>query len=337
MQNPSKEHVSMDYRRLGQSGLWVSSLVLGTMTFGDGTDIATSDAIFHRALEAGINLIDTADLYAKGQTEEILSRLIAPCRHDILIATKGYFPLDANPNHRGNSRLHLTQAIEDSLKRLKTDYIDLYYLHHFDENVPLEETLRTLDDAIRAGKIRYVGFSNFSAWQIEKALCLQERYGLNRAVAIQPHYNLLKRQAESEIFPCAQAEHLGVMTYSPLAAGILTGKYLNGESGRMSHDKKYQARFSDIDAHAYAEKFVALAHEIGVSPASLAIAWTRANKAITAPIIGARTLSHLESALDALAIEIDDALYQRIAMLTPRPANALDRYEEQAKSAFDYV
>ena len=216
----------MQYKKLGSSGLYISELVLGTMTFGDGTDEAECVQIFHRAIDAGVNLIDTADLYAAGHTEEILKPLIAPIRKDILIATKGYFPLDDNPNHRGSSRLHLMQAVDDSLRRLGTDYIDIYYLHRFDENVPLEETLYTMDDAIRAGKVRYLGFSNYAAWQIEKALCMQERLHLNRAVVIQPQYNLIKRQAESEIFPCAQAEGLGVMTYSPLAAGLLTGKYM---------------------------------------------------------------------------------------------------------------
>lgn len=327
----------MDYRRLGNSGLWVSDLALGTMTFGDGTPESECGEIFRRAVAAGINVVDTADLYARGRTEEILSSLIAPVRHDIILATKGYFPIRETRLQRGNSRLHLVQAIDDSLRRLKTDYIDIYYLHHYDDDVLLAESLRTLDDAVRAGKIRYVGFSNFAAWQIEKALCFAEQWGLNRAIVIQPQYNLLKRQAESEIFPCARAEQLGVMTYSPLAAGILTGKYLAGEPGRMSHDVKYQKRFSNIDGNAYARVFVGLAQELGYSPAALAIAWTRCHPAVTAPIIGARTTAHLDAALASLDIDMTEDLWRRIAAITPAPANATDRFEEELGSAFDFV
>ena len=327
----------MRYKKLGNSGLYVSELVLGTMTFGDGTDESECVEIFHKALDAGINLIDTADLYANGHTEEILKPLIAPCRNDILVATKGYFPLDDNPNHRGSSRLHLTKAIEDSLRRLGTDYIDIYYLHRFDEHVPLEETLYTMDDAIRSGKIRYLGFSNFAAWQIEKALGMQERLQLNRAVALQPQYSLLKRQAESEILPCAAAEGLGVMSYSPLAAGLLTGKYLKTKEGRLATNYKYQMRFSEREIPQYVQSFVAVAEEFGVNPASLAIAWVMANPAITAPIVGARKMQHLEAVLEATQIEMTPEMYKRISSCTPAPANATDRLEEKVGDAFSFV
>ena len=327
----------MKYKKLGNSGLYISELVLGTMTFGDGTDESECAEIFHRALDAGMNLIDTADLYANGHTEEILRPLIAPHRDEILVATKGFFPLDDNPNHRGSSRLHLTKAIEDSLRRLGTDYIDIYYLHRFDDHVPLEETLYTMDDAIRAGKIRYLGFSNFAAWQIEKALGMQERLHLNRAVVLQPQYSLIKRQAESEILPCAKAEGLGVMSYSPLAAGLLTGKYLSGNEGRLATNYKYQMRFSEREIPEYVQGFVAVAQEFGLNPASLAIAWVMANPAITAPIIGARKMAHLEAALGATQIEMHSELYSRISSCTPAPANATDRLEEKVGDAFSFV
>ena len=327
----------MQYKRLGNSGLYVSELVLGTMTFGDGTDEGECGEIFHRAIEDGVNLVDTADLYGGGHTEEILRPLIAPIRQEILVATKGYFPLDDNPNHRGSSRLHLMQAIEDSLRRLGTDYIDIYYLHSYDDHVPLEETLYTMDDAIRAGKVRYVGFSNFAAWQIEKALGMQERLHLNKAIVIQPQYNLIKRQVESEIFPCAQAEGLGVMTYSPLAAGLLTGKYLTSNEGRMATNYKYQMRFSEREIPRYVEDFVCIAKDVGIPPAALAIAWVMANPAVTAPIIGARKMSHWESALEALQIQMPPELYARIAKCTPEPPNATDRLEEKSGDAFSYV
>ena len=327
----------MKYKKLGASGLYVSELVLGTMTFGDGTNESECGEIFHHALDAGVNLIDTADLYAGGHTEEILKPLIAPVRKEILLATKGYFPLDDNPNHRGSSRLHLTQAIEDSLKRLGTDYIDIYYLHRFDENVPLEESLYTMDDAIRSGKVRYLGFSNYAAWQIEKALGLQERLHLNKAIVLQPQYNLIKRQAESEIFPCAIAEGLGVMTYSPLAAGLLTGKYLNSNEGRLATNYKYQMRFSERDIPRYVEDFVGIAKDMEISPVSLAIAWVMANPAVTAPIIGARKLSHWQAALEAIDVQMTPELYTRIAKCTPTPPNATDRLEEKIGDAFSFV
>ena len=327
----------MKYKKLGASGLYISEMVLGTMTFGDGTDEKECGEIFHHAIEAGVNLIDTADLYGGSHTEEILKPLIAPIRKDILVATKGYFPLDDNPNHRGCSRMHLTQAIEDSLRRLGTDYIDIYYLHSFDENVPLEESLYTMNDAIRSGKVRYLGFSNYAAWQIEKALGMQERLHLNRAIVIQPQYNLIKRQVESEIFPCAQAEGLGVMTYSPMAAGLLTGKYLNANEGRMATNYKYQMRFSEREIPRYVEDFVCIAKDVEISPVALAIAWVMANPAVTAPIIGARLLSHWEAALEALDVQMTPELYARIAKCTPTPPNATDRLEEKSGDAFSYV
>ncbi len=327
----------MKYKKLGKSGLYISEIVLGTMTFGDGTEESECAEIFSRALDAGINLIDTADLYANGHTEEILKPLIAPHRDDILVATKGYFPLDDNPNHRGSTRLHLTKAIDDSLRRLGTDYIDIYYLHRFDENVPIEETLYTMDDAIRCGKVRYLGFSNFAAWQIEKALGMQERLHLNRAIVLQPQYSLIKRQAESEILPCAQAEGLGVMSYSPLAAGLLTGKYLAANEGRLATNYKYQMRFSERDIPQYVKAFVEVAKSSGYNPASLAIAWVMSHPGITAPIIGARKLHHLETAIEATQIDMTPELYNRISGCTPAPANATDRLEEKTGDAFSFV
>ena len=327
----------MKYKKLGNTGVYISELVLGTMTFGDGTDESECAEIFNMAVDAGINLIDTADLYGNGHTEEILRPLVAPHRDDILIATKGYFPLDDNPNHRGSSRLHLTRAIEDSLRRLGTDYIDIYYLHRFDENVPLEETLYTIEDAVRAGKIRYIGFSNFAAWQIEKALCTQERLHLNRAVVIQPQYSLIKRQVECEILPCAKAEGLGVMSYSPLAAGLLTGKYLESSEGRLATNYKYQMRFVEPEIPQYVRAFVDVAHEAGYRPASLAMSWVMANPVITAPIVGARKIAHLEAALEATRIDMTPELYKRISQCTPEPANATDRPEEKVADAFSFV
>lgn len=337
MERQRGEH-KMRYKRLGKSGVYVSELVLGTMTFGDGTEESECKQIFEAAISAGINLIDTADLYANGETETILRRLIAPIRQEILLASKGYFPVGTkNPNHRGGTRLHLTRAIEDSLRRLGTDYIDIYYLHHYDADVPLEETLRALDDAVRAGKIRYVGFSNFAAYQITKALGYQERLGLNRAIAIQPQYNLIKRQAESEILPCAQEEGLGVMTYSPLAAGILTGKYLVSQPGRLDYDRKYQMRFSEPENGTYAARFLEVAKLYGYEPSALAIAWAGAHPAVSAPIIGARKIEHLEAALKATEIRMTSELYEAISSVTPQPPNATDRLEERSGAAFSFV
>ncbi len=322
----------MEYRLLGRTGVKVSALCMGTMTFGREADEETSEAMFHRCREVGINFFDTANVYAGGRSEKILGRLIADCRDEIVLATKAGFPTGDDVNAQGLSRRHLTLAVEASLKRLGTDRIDLFYVHRFDPNTPMEETLRALDDLVHQGKILYPAVSNWAAWQIAKALGISERERLARFECIQPMYNLVKRQAEVEILPLAQAEGLGVVSYSPLGGGLLTGKYgtqRKPEQGRLVEDSMYIRRYGDPVYYEIAERFTAHARERGVHPATLAVAWVMSHPAVTAPIIGARNLEQLEASLAAVEVEMTPEWRAEIAALSIEPPPATDRSEEK--------
>lgn len=321
----------MEYRYLGRTGLNVSRLAMGTMTFGGDADETASRALFARSREAGINFFDCANVYAGGRSEEILGRLIADCRQEIVLATKGAFPTGPDVNARGASRYNLVNAVEASLRRLRTDRIDVYFLHGFDPDTALEETLRALEDLVRQGKILHAAVSNLSAWQTVKALGIQERRGWSPIVCIQPMYNLLKRQAEVEILPMAAEEGLGVTTYNPLAAGLLTGKWgvdRRPEKGRLTSNPMYQARYGEVAYLGIADRFVALARERGHHPAALAIAWVASHPAVTAPVLGARSPEQLEDCLGASAIEMTAELRQAISALSPAPPPATDRNDE---------
>ena len=321
----------MNLRTLGRSGLRIPPLCFGTMTFGREADRATSAALFHRCREAGINLFDCADLYAQGESERILGGLIAGCRDEVLITSKAYYALEKTLRPIGLSRAHLLSAVDASLARLKTDRIDLYFVHHFDEHTPLEETLGALADIVRAGKVRFLGASNFAAWQIEKALGISALKGWPRFECIQPMYNLVKRQAEVEILPMAQAEQLGVITYSPLGGGLLTGKFTSGFTsapGRLSTDATYQHRYAGDQNLRTAQAFCRLARDHGLDPVTLAIAWVARHPAVTAPIIGARNLQQLDPALKAMDLRVGDDLYAAVCALMPQPPPATDRTEE---------
>ncbi len=327
----------MEYRFLGQTGVKVSSLCLGTMTFGGEADEKASAAMFDLARERGVNFFDCANIYNQGRAEEILGRLIQSCREEIIITSKAYFPAGDDPNARGASRRHLMRSVEASLKRLKTDWIDLFFVHRFDEFTALEETLRALDDLVRQGKILYIGASNYAAWQVEKGLGISAREGLVRFVCIQPMYNLIKRQAEVELFPMAQAEKLAVTPYSPLAGGLLTGKYIGQkpEEARLSKNKVYATRYGEPWMQEVAAEFVAFARKHGYDPASLAVAWVRSHPAVTAPIIGARSVEQLRPSLDALKIDMNPELRAAISALSPEPPPATDRTEERTPFTLD--
>jgi aryl-alcohol dehydrogenase-like predicted oxidoreductase len=301
------------------------------MTFGREADRDASAAMFSRCREAGINFFDCADIYAQGESERILGDLIRDCRDEVVITSKVYYAIGKKLQPVGLSRSYIMSAVEASLKWLGTDRIDIYFVHHFDEKTPLEETLSGLDDLVRQGKIRFAGASNFAAWQIEKALGISAGQGWARFECIQPMYNLVKRQAEVEIFPMAQAEKLGVITYSPLGGGLLTGKYGEGRpstTGRLSTDDIYQRRYGDRWMHESVQAFVRLANESGADPASLAVAWAAHHPAVTTPIIGARNLEQLEASLAALDVKMTVELYREISALMPTPAPATDRSEE---------
>lgn len=324
----------MQYPLLGSTGIKVSSLCYGTMSFGADADKSMSKALFHRCRDAGINLFDCADMYQKGEAEKILGRFIKDCRNEVIITSKCYFPMGEDVNARGASRLHIMQAVEDSLKRLKTDRIDLYFIHRFDDLTPLEETLRALDDLVTQGKILYPAASNYAAWQAARALGISDKKGWARFACIQPMYNLVKRQAEVEILPMAQSEGLGVLPYSPLGGGLLSGKYGTKKapkSGRLVENKIYGVRYGESSDREIAEKFTEFARERGFHPAALAVAWVAAHPAVTAPIIGARNLKQLNEVLKAVDIDMTDEIRDKISALSPEPPPATDRSDERTE------
>ena len=321
---------------LGKTGIKVGRLALGTMTFGGDADREASAAIYRRAREAGIDHIDTADVYNRGVTEEIVGELIKSERDRIVLASKAYFPTGEGPNDRGTSRYHLVRAVEASLRRLRTDRIDLYYLHRFDEKTDLEVTLRAIEHLIASGKVLHLAISNFSAWQTMKALGVARALSLSPAVAIQPMYNLAKRQAEVELLPMALSEGLGVFPYSPLGGGLFSGKYgvnKKPEGARISSWEIYRMRYGTEVAFDLADRFQALAAEAGLHPAALAVAWVMNHPAVTAPILGARSVAQLEPVLAAPSIAMDAELRARISALTVEPPPATDRNEEGKSSA----
>lgn len=324
----------MKYRYFGQTGVKISQYGFGTMSFGDIADEKMSKAMFHRCREAGINFFDCANVYGGGRSEEILGECIRDCREEVVITSKVYFPTGDDVNARGASRKHIRAAVESSLRRLNTGYIDVYYIHRFDEMTALEDTLRTLDELVSEGKILYPAVSNFAAWQVEKALGIAAKEGFARVECIQPMYNLVKRQAEVEILPMAGAENLAVTPYSPLGGGLLTGKYGENkrpDTGRLMENKMYEVRYGADWNYKVAGQFTGFAREHGHSPVPLALAWVESHPAVTAPLIGARNLDQLSEALEAVDIEISPEMREEISALSPSPSPATDRNEERTK------
>jgi aryl-alcohol dehydrogenase-like predicted oxidoreductase len=301
------------------------------MSFGSDADEATSGEMFARCLDAGINFFDTANSYTNGRSEEILGRLLKGKRDDIVLTSKVSSPMGEGPNNRGNSRRHIVRQVENSLRRLQTDRLDIYFLHHSDAKTPIEETLRALDDLVTEGKILYPGVSNWSAWQIAKALGVSAYHDWSRFECIQPMYSLVKRQAEVEILPLAQSERVGVISYSPLGGGILTGKYVGAkpDEGRLLTNTMYQKRYAEQMYTEIAANFSAHAKAQGVHPATLAVAWVMAHPAITAPIIGARNVQQLEASLAAADYKLDAEQYAAVSALSYEPPPATDRSEER--------
>ncbi len=322
----------MNYRYLGNTGIQVSSLCMGTMTFGREADKTESRAMFNCCRDAGVNFFDCANVYSRGVAETLLGELIADCRNELIVTSKFGASMGSGPNESGGSRRHLAASLEASLKRLNTDYLDIYFLHRFDELTPLEETLRALDDVVAQGKARYTGCSNFAAWQIAKALGVSALNGWLPFHCVQPMYNLVKRQAEVEILPLAEAENLGVISYNPLGGGILSGKYgtdRQAGQGRLTSDEMYQKRYHDQWIYDTAIKFTQFAADHGYHPVSLAVAWVAHHPAITAPIMGARNVEQLKDSLESVDITLSDDLYNEICRLTPAPPPATDRSEDR--------
>jgi aryl-alcohol dehydrogenase-like predicted oxidoreductase len=298
----------MDYRYLGRTGVRVSPLCLGTMMFGAQTTEADSIQIIHKALDLGINFIDTADMYAAGESERVVGKAIRDRRAGVVLATKGRNKMGEGPNDLGASRLHMRQALDASLKRLATDCIDLYYVHTPDYNTPIDETLRFLDDAVHQGKILYPACSNFRAWRVCEALWTSDKLGLARFAAVQPLYNLVNRDVEVELLPLCQAHGLGVVSYSPLARGILTAKYKPGEAfpegsrAARSDIRLRQAELRDESLHI-SQQLAAHCREKGVAPSQFALAWCLANPIITSVILGPRTMEQFDDNVAALNIQ----------------------------------
>lgn len=315
----------MNYVNLASTGVKVSRVCLGTMTFGKEADEAEGRAIMDRAFDAGINFFDTANIYNKGITEEIVGRWIKERRDSVVLASKCHFPTGDGVNERGSSRRHILRAVEDSLLRLQTDWIDLLYLHHWDDEVALEQSLAALDTLVRQGKVMYCGVSNFSAWQTMKAAALARSLGLAPIVAIQPMYNIVKRQAEVEILPLALSENIAVCPYNPLAAGLLTGKYHRNQTGRLKESEMYARRY---EAPAYweaAARFLDHADKVGDPPAALALAWVMSHPAVTSTIIGARSVDQFNDTVRGAKIVLTSEERQAISALSPAPPRATDR------------
>ncbi len=307
------------------------------MSFGGNADKENSREMYKLVRNAGINFFDCANVYQKGVAEEYLGEFIKGGREDLVIATKAFFPMSDKPNERGASRKNLVSSLHASLKRLGTDYIDIFFIHGFDRNTPLDETLRVLQDFISQGKILYIGVSNFAAWQVSKSLTIAEFKNLTPVHCIQPMYNVVKRQAEVELFPMAEDAGLGVMSYSPLGAGLLTGKYGVGKNpgkGRLVDNAMYSTRYGGDFYYRVAEGFTKLAAKRGIHPASLAVAWAASHPAVTTPIIGAGNSEQLKPSLDSVNIIIDEEIKKEIDALSPPPPPATDRTEEQTR--FNY-
>src|SRR4051794_18744785 len=332
----------MEYRQLGRSGLRVSSLALGTMTFGTNATVGTTDVAGARrqldmCLDAGINLIDTADVYDAGRAEEILGEALAGRRDRLLIATKARMTMGEGPNDAGLSRHHLIAACEASLRRLKVDHIDLYQVHEWDGQTPLEETLSALDTLVRDGKVRYVGASNYAGWQLMKALATADRRGYERFVSQQIYYSLQARDAEYELVPLTVDQGLGILVWSPLAGGLLSGKYRRGQQGpegaRHLTDWNEPPVRDEDGLYDIVDALVEIADAHGASAAQVALAWLLGRPGVTALVIGARTDEQLADNLAAAGLTLADEERTRLDDLSEPPL--LYPYWHQLKTSSD--
>ena len=309
----------MEYVALGRTGLRVSRICLGAMSFGSTTwrdwvlDESESRPFFERALDVGLNFFDTADIYSQGLSEEIVGRALGELarRDQVVIATKAYYPMGEGPNDRGLSRAHLFDAVDASLRRLKTDYIDLYQIHRFDTRTPIAETLEALDDIVRSGKVRYLGASSMSAWQFATMLHTSDHHRWSRFVSMQNHYNLVYREEEREMLPLCLAEGIGVIPWSPLARGFLAGNRRRssagwGETPRAKTDEFARQLYYAESDFTIVDRVVDVATSRGLSPAQVSLAWLLKQPAVTSPIIGTTRLEHLDDAVAALDLKLDD-------------------------------
>lgn len=305
----------MEYRRLGDSGLKVSALGLGTNAFGKRADEAASIRIIHEALDAGVLFIDTANIYAGTESERIIGEALKGRRHEAVLTTKAGLPRGSGVYERGSSRRHLMSELEGSLRRLGTDYVDLYQIHTFDPETPLEETLRTLDDMVSSGKVRYIGASNYFAWELMKAVGISDRLGIARYVSMQTSYSLADRTPERELIPMCLDQGLGIIPYFPLAGGILTGKYgtpQDAPAGSRAETDPGFRRFLGDAQLTLARQVSALAAELGASASALSLAWLLRRPAVSTVIVGATRVEQLQSNLASLELQLEEAALARL-------------------------
>jgi len=312
----------MEYARLGSTGLKVSRICLGCMSYGQQgagsgweLDEEQSRPYLQRALELGINFFDVADVYCNGTSESVVGRALrdfAASRDEVVVATKVHFPTGKGPNDRGNSRKHIMSAIEASLKRLGMDYVDLYQIHRWDYETPIEETMEALHDVVRAGKARYIGASAMFAWQFAKAQYTADLYGWTRFVSMQNHYNLIYREEEREMIPFCQDQGVGVIPFSPLARGVLARKTRKEETIRYQSDELAKSRYAQEDNLTTVERVSELAEARGIPMAQVALAWMLSKPVVTAPIIGATKPHHLEDAIAAISVQLSPDEIQRL-------------------------
>jgi aryl-alcohol dehydrogenase-like predicted oxidoreductase len=334
----------MEYRRLGRSGLFVSTLTLGTMTFGGqggfskvgATDVAGARRQVDMCLDAGVNLFDTANIYSSGESEEILGQAISGRRDDLILATKVRMSMGDGPNDTGLSRYHIIRECEESLRRLATDYIDLYQVHEWDGLTPLEETLEALDTLVKSGKVRYVGSSNYSGWQLMKALSTSERLGLQRYVSQQIHYTLQAREAEYELVPLAIDQECPILVWSPLAGGLLSGKYRRGRDaseGRHVEGWDEPPVYDTDKLYDIVDVLVEIADSRGVSAAQVALAWLLGRAGVASVIVGARTDEQLADNLRAAELELSEE--ERLCLDEVSALPLIYPFWHQAKTASD--
>ncbi len=325
----------MQYRTLGRAGVKVSQLCLGTMMFGGPTNEKNSIRIIHRAMDAGINFLDTANVYNAGESERIIGKAVRTNRKKWVIATKVHGSMGDDVNENGSHRFHIMSEVEASLKRLGTDHIDVYYLHRWDATTQIQESLRALDDCVRQGKVRYIACSNFQAWRICEALCTSEKFGLEEFVCVQPLYNIVNRDIEVELLPFCQKYGVGVVPYSPLARGVLSGKYRSGqESPAGSRAARQDRRILQTElreqSYEVAQQLKPLADAHGKTLTQFALAWVLANPIITSVIIGPRTMEQLKDNLGCLDCTITENDENAINQLVPPGEHTGEGYNDPA-------
>ena len=326
----------MQYKTLGKSGLVVSELCLGTMTFGNEVGEADSIQMVHRFLERGGNFLDTANVYVGGKSEEIVGKAIKDRRSEVVLATKVRMKQENHVNGAGLSRKHIMDAVDASLKRLQTDYIDLYQVHVWDHLTPIEETLRALDDLVTSGKVRYIGCSNFLAWQLMKSLCYSDFNRYARFVSIQPQYSLVSREMDREMMSLCISENVGVIPWAPLGSGFLTGKYRRGEQpahGRLSRAKgesSWENRNQENNFRIL-DEVIRIAEANGKTPAQVALNWLLMKEGITSPIFGATSLEQYEENIGAVGWNMSEEEWQRLDDVSSLPEEYPNRFIEKFK------